>query len=80
MTNAQVILEAYRQQLIHRILLLPLTDDYLLWLARPCQLPLPFPSLRVAPLYRHLDLLLADWHHHQRTTEALQLRYAAWRT
>lgn len=62
MTNAEVILQAFRQELVHRLLLLPLTDDYRHWLTRPCQLPLPFPSLGIAPLYHHLDLLLADWH------------------
>lgn len=66
MTNAQLIKEAIQQGITHPLLGHALTPRYLTWLDRPCQLPIPFPSLGPESTRRLLDMALADWQNFHR--------------
>lgn len=67
MTNSAIIRAALDQHITHPLLKGHPSQAFLVWLARPCQLPIPFPSLGTQPLTHHLDLMLADWKHYQKS-------------
>lgn len=67
MTNSQLLCHAHRLTHEHALLRIPITPAFEQWLNRPCQLPLPFPSLGKQNLTRTLDMAMADWQHYQRT-------------